>query len=154
MIRDGVSLSRSETRLSILDRVYRDSLSLVNDLYQFTWPMPLEGGTAEKEAAFHLFFRREPFGGGFAVACGLALAVEYLENLHFQEDDLEYLGSLEGNDGKPLFERGFLDHLRGLDFRCDVDAIPEGTVVFAQEPLVRVTGPILIAQLLETPLLT
>ena len=96
--------------MSILDRVYRDSLSLVNDLYELTMAYAhWKEGTAESEAAFHLFFRREPFGGGFAVACGLALAVEYLENLRFQEDDLEYLGSLKGNDGRPLFERGFLD---------------------------------------------
>jgi nicotinate phosphoribosyltransferase len=140
--------------LSILDRVYRDSLSLVNDLYQLTMAYAhWKEGTAEREAAFHLFFRKIPFGGGFAVACGLEPAVEYIENLRFRDDDLEYLGSLEGNDGAPLFEGGFLDHLRGLSFRCDVDAVPEGTVVFAHEPLLRVTGPILEAQLLETPLL-
>ncbi|MBW8876694.1 MAG: nicotinate phosphoribosyltransferase [Acidobacteria bacterium] len=140
--------------MSVLDRVYKDSLSLVNDLYQLTMAYAhWKEGTAAKEAAFHLSFRKDPFGGGFAVACGLALAVEYVENLHFREDDVEYLGSLEGNDGAPLFERGFLDHLRELSFCCDLDAIPEGTVVFAQEPLLRVTGPILVAQLLETPLL-
>ena len=154
MIPEVDRLSRSETRLSILDRVYKDSLALVNDLYQLTMAYAhWKEGTAEREAVFHLSFRRNPFDGGFAVACGLALAVEYLENLRFQEDDLEYLGSLEGNDGRPLFEQGFLDHLRNLSFCCDLDAIPEGTVVFAQEPLLRVTGPILIAQLLETPLL-
>ncbi len=130
--------------MSVLDRVYKDSLALVNDLYQLTMAYAhWKAGTAEKEAAFHLSFRKNPFGGGFAVACGLALVVEYVENLRFRDDDLDYLGTLQGNDGAPLFERGFLEYLRGLSFRCDLDAMPEGTVVFAQEPLLRVTGPIL-----------
>jgi nicotinate phosphoribosyltransferase len=137
-----------------LHRVYRDSLALLTDLYELTMAHGYwKTGTAEKEACFHLVFRRSPFGGGFAVACGLALAIEHVEALRFQEDDLEYLAGIEGNDGRPLFEAGFLDHLRTLSFRCDVDAVPEGTVVFAQEPLVRVRGPLLAAQLLETPLL-
>jgi nicotinate phosphoribosyltransferase len=137
-----------------LDRIYKDSLSLLNDLYQLTMAYAhWKEGTAEREAVFHLFFRKIPFGGGFAVACGLGPAIEYIEGLRFREDDLEYMGTLKGNDGGPLFEPGFLDYLRHLSFRCDVDAVPEGTVVFAQEPLIRVTGPILMAQLLETPLL-
>jgi nicotinate phosphoribosyltransferase len=140
--------------MSTLGRVYKDSLSLLNDLYQLTMAYAhWKEGTADREAVFHLFFRKNPFGGGFVVACGLALAVEYIESLHFREDDLEYLGSLRGNDGAPLFEAGFLEYLRHLSFCCDVDAIPEGTVVFAHEPLIRVKGPILVAQLLETPLL-
>lgn len=140
--------------MSVLNQVYGDSLSLLNDLYELTMAYAhWKEGTGEREAVFHLFFRKIPFGGGFAVACGLTLAVEYIESVRFREDDLEYLGSLRGNDGAPLFEPGFLEHLRHLSFRCDVDAVPEGTVVFAQEPLIRVTGPILAAQLLETPLL-
>jgi nicotinate phosphoribosyltransferase len=138
----------------VLARVYRDSLALLTDLYQLTMAYGYwKSGTAEKQACFHLSFRRNPFGGGFAVACGLAPAIEYVESLRFAEDDLDYLSGLLGNDGRPLFEPGFLDHLRGLRFQGDIDAIPEGTVVFAQEPLVRVTGPLLAAQLLETPLL-
>jgi nicotinate phosphoribosyltransferase len=140
--------------MSQLGRVYRDSLALLTDLYQLTMAYGYwKSGTAEKQACFHLSFRRNPFGGGFAVACGLQPAVEYVESLRFQEDDLDYLAGIEGNDGRPLFEAGFLDHLRTLSFCCDLDAVPEGTVVFGQEPLVRVTGPLLAAQLLETPLL-
>jgi nicotinate phosphoribosyltransferase len=140
--------------VTTLARVYRDSLALLTDLYQLTMAYGYwKSGTAEKQACFHLAFRRNPFGGGFAVACGLAPAIEYVESLRFAEDDLDYLSGLQGNDGRPLFEPGFLDHLRTLSFCCDLDAIPEGTVVFAQEPLVRVTGPLLVAQLLETPLL-
>lgn len=140
--------------MSSLSRVYRDSLALLTDLYELTMAYGYwKSGAAEKEACFHLVFRRNPFGGGFAVACGLAPAIEYVESLRFGDDDLDYLAGIEGNDGRPLFEAGFLDHLRALSFRCDLDAVPEGTVVFAQEPLVRVTGPLLAAQLLETPLL-
>src|SRR5207237_6779902 len=75
------------------------------------------------------------------------------ESLAFAGDDLEYLGSLTGADGKPLFDRGFLDHLRTMNVSLDVDAAPEGTVVFPQEPLVRVQGPVIPCMLLETPLL-
>ncbi|HSK77527.1 MAG TPA: nicotinate phosphoribosyltransferase [Thermoanaerobaculia bacterium] len=140
--------------MGILDRVYKDSLSLLTDLYQITMAYAhWKTGGADKEAVFHLFYRKNPFGGGFAVACGLELAIEYIRNLRFPEEDLEYLATLRGNDGAPLFEAGFLDYLRDLSFCCDVDAIPEGTVVFPNEPLLRTRGPIVVCQLLETPLL-
>jgi nicotinate phosphoribosyltransferase len=140
--------------LGILDRIYKDSLSLLTDLYQLTMAYAhWKAGTDRKEAVFHLFFRKPPFGSGFTVACGLELAIEYIESLRFPEEDLQYLASLKGNDGAPLFEEGFLDDLRNLSFCCNVDAVPEGTIVFPHEPLLRVTGPIVIGQLLETPLL-
>lgn len=108
---------------------------------------------ADQEAVFHQFFRRHPFGGGFTLACGLAYAIDWLRNVRFHEDDLAYLGALAGLDGQPLFEHGFLDLLRQWEFACDVDAIPEGTVVFPHEPLLRVQGPIWQAQLVESALL-
>jgi nicotinate phosphoribosyltransferase len=139
------------TRLS---DVYRPSLALSTDLYQLTMAQAYRhAGRAEEEAVFHLFFRRSPFGGGFAVACGLARALDYLEGFRFTDEDVAYLGGLPGNDGRPLFEPSFLRELAGLRLRCDVDAVPEGTVVFPYEPLVRVRGPILHAQLVETALL-
>ncbi len=110
-------------------------------------------GLSERESVFHLFFRNNPFHGGYTVACGLQTAIEYLEALRFDADDLAYLATLTGADSKPLFEAGFLDYLAQVKFTCDVDAIPEGTVVYPHEPLVRVTGPILQCQLIETPLL-
>ena len=137
-----------------LDDLYRSSLALLTDLYQLTMAYAYwKSGTHDKEAVFHLFFRRNPFGGGFTLACGLTRAIEFIERLRFEEDDLAYLASLAGNDGRPLFEAGFLEELRGLRLTCDVDAIPEGSVTFPQEPLVRVRGPILQGQLLETALL-
>jgi len=112
-----------------------------------------QSGRAENEAVFHLFFRSSPFKSGYSVACGLEEAIEYLRHFRFEEEDLTYLGELRGNDGQSLFEPGFLTYLRELRFTCDVDAIPEGTVVFPHEPLLRVRGPILQCQLLETTLL-
>jgi nicotinate phosphoribosyltransferase len=141
--------------MSAMNRIYQPhSLSLLTDLYQLTmaygyWKL----GMAERRAAFHLTFRSNPFGGGYSVCCGLHDAIDFINALRFGPDDLEYLASLRGNDERPLFESGFLDHLRRLEFSLDVDAIPEGTVVFPSEPLVRVTGSILQAQLIETPLL-
>jgi nicotinate phosphoribosyltransferase len=138
-----------------LSRLYQPhALSLLTDLYQVTmaygyWKL----GIADGRAVFNLLFRSNPFDGGYSICCGLADAIEFLSTLRFADDDLDYLASLRGNDNGPLFEREFLDYLRRLEFTLDIDAIPEGTVVFPTEPLVRVTGPILQAQLIETPLL-
>ncbi|MBN2023158.1 MAG: nicotinate phosphoribosyltransferase [Pirellulales bacterium] len=110
-------------------------------------------GRADREAAFHLFFRRNPFGGGYAVAAGLGPLLAFVREFRFRPDDLAYLATLQGNDGRALFDQAFLDYLAAWRPRVDVDAMPEGTVAFPQEPLVRVKGPILDCQLLETPLL-
>lgn len=137
-----------------LTQLYRPSLALLTDLYQLTMAYGYwRSETHAREAVFHHHFRKPPFGSGFTIACGLAPAIEFIEHFHFDGDDLAYLAGLLGNDGKPLFDGEFLDVLRGLRFECDVDAVPEGTVVFPHEPLIRVRGPILQAQLLETPLL-
>jgi nicotinate phosphoribosyltransferase len=128
--------------------------ALLTDLYQLTMAYGYwKSGTAEKEAVFHLFFRKHPFHGGFTIACGLHRVMGYLQGLCFEPSDLEYLASLAGRDGQRLFEPAFLHHLSELRLACDVDAIPEGTVVFPNEPLLRVRGPILQAQLVETALL-
>ncbi len=140
--------------MGLPSQLYRPSLALLTDLYQLTMAYGYwKSGVGEREAVFHLYFRRNPFKGGFTVACGLAYAVDYLESFRFAAEDLAYLETLEGNDGKPLFEPAFLDHLAAMDFRCTVDAVPEGTVVFPFEPLLRVQGPIAQCQILETPLL-
>jgi nicotinate phosphoribosyltransferase len=112
-----------------------------------------KAGVTDHEAVFHATFRENPFAGQFTVACGLATAIDFLRAFHFTDTEVDYLGSQRGNDGKPLFDSGFLDYLRGLQLTCDVDAIPEGTLVFPNEPLVRISGPIIECQLLETALL-
>jgi nicotinate phosphoribosyltransferase len=127
---------------------------MMTDLYQLTMAYGYwKTEQASREAAFHLHFRNNPFKGGFTVACGLAEAIAYVQNLRFDSSGLDYLRGLVGNDSQPLFEPGFIDHLRDFRFTCDVDAVPEGTVVFPNEPLLRVTGPLLQAQLVETALL-
>ncbi len=136
------------------DKIYSANLALLTDLYQVTMAYGYwKAGRVEDEAVFHLFFRRAPFNGGYALACGLEIAMDYLQDFRFTDDDISYLASLTGNNGGALFDRGFLDYLRGMDLRCDVDAVPEGTVVFPHEPLLRVKGPLILGQLLETPLL-
>src|SRR5688572_5053250 len=140
--------------MSTLPGLYRHSLALLTDLYQLTmaygyWKL----GRQDERAVFQMYYRRNPFGGGYAVAAGLGYLVDYLNSFRFEEGDLEYLRALMGNDGRPLFDGGFIDYLAGLGFSCDVDAVAEGTTVFPNEPLVRVSGSILQAQLIETPLL-
>jgi len=134
--------------------LYSQGLASLTDLYQLTMAGAyFKSQTASKEAVFHLFFRNNPFKGGFAIACGLATACDVIQNFHFSSADIDYIGSLEGNDGKPLFAADFLNYLKDLKLEVDVDAVREGEVVFANEPLVRIQGPIIHCQLLETILL-
>jgi nicotinate phosphoribosyltransferase len=131
------------------------SLALLTDLYQLTMACGYwKAGTADREAVFHLTFRRAPFGGGYAIAAGVAPALSYLRGLTFSPEDLTYLATLRDGRGAPLFPEGFLDYLAAFRFACTVDAAPEGSLVFAHEPIMRVRGPILHAQLVETALLT
>lgn len=130
------------------------SLALVTDLYQLTMAAGYwREGLADRQAVFHHYFRKAPFGGAFAVAAGLANALEWLRNLRFEDDDLAYLRGLRGQAGTPLLQPEFLEFLARLRFTCDLDAVAEGTVMFAHEPLVRVRGPLLQCQLVETALL-
>jgi nicotinate phosphoribosyltransferase len=137
-----------------LDDLYGGSLALLTDLYQLTMAAGYwKTGASERDAVFHLTYRRPPFAGGYAIAAGIAPAIAYLRKLRFTPGDLEYLASLRDAKGAPLFERGFLDALGALRFSCTVDAVPEGALVFPHEPIVRIIGPILQAQLVETALL-
>jgi len=127
---------------------------LLTDLYQLTmaygyWKLNLH----DREAVFHQIFRKNPFGGNYAVCAGLGTVIEFLQNWHFSEDDIAYLGHLKAPDGTKLFPHEFLMYLKNLRFTCHVDAIPEGTVVFPHEPLLRITGPLLQGQLIESTLL-
>jgi len=130
------------------------SPTLATDQYQLTMAHGYwKNGMAEREASFHMFFRKMPFGGGYVVAAGLDTAIDLLQAFRFTASDLTYLGGLRDRADHPLFEERFLRYLEELRFACDVMAVPEGTPVFPAEPLVRVEGPILQAQLLETLLL-
>ncbi|MBA3685315.1 MAG: nicotinate phosphoribosyltransferase [Planctomycetes bacterium] len=131
-----------------------DGMTLLTDLYQLTMAYGYwKSGRADHEAVFHLHFRNAPFASGYTVACGLEPVLDWLRAFRFPDDDVAFLATIPGNDGKPIFAPEFLEHLRGLRLSVDVDAVPEGTVVFPHQPLVRVRGPILQCQLLETALL-
>ncbi|MEM6300039.1 MAG: nicotinate phosphoribosyltransferase, partial [Bacteroidota bacterium] len=140
--------------MSILPNIYRTNLALLTDLYQLTMAQGYwKSQMTDHEAVFNLFFRKAPFKGGFTIACGLQYAVDFLQNFKFTDDDIEFLALQTGNDGKPLFESGFLKYLRTVKFTGDIEAIPEGSVVFPNEPLIRVKASLIEAQLIETPLL-
>lgn len=127
---------------------------LLTDLYQLTMAYGYwHQDKHEQESVFHLFFRKAPFGGAYAIAAGLELAIEWLQNFRFSESELAYLEGLRGSDAKALFSKEFLTYLGEMEFCCDIEAIPEGSVVFPHEPLLRVRGPLIQAQLLETALL-
>ncbi len=140
--------------MKITKDLYQSSLALFTDLYQITMAYGYwKSGTKEREAVFHLYFRSNPFKGGFAIACGLQYAIDYLDNLKMTDDDIAYLRNLKGNDGELLFEEEFLQYLAEMKFLCDIEAIPEGTAVFPNEPLMRVRGPLFQCQLVESALL-
>jgi nicotinate phosphoribosyltransferase len=127
---------------------------LLTDFYQLTmaygyWQL----GMHEQDAVFHLLFRKNPFKGNHALSAGLGSVIDYLSRWKFQPDDLAYLSTLKNSHDLPLFSNEFLDYLATLEFSCDIDAIPEGTIVFPHEPLLRVQGPLIQCQLLETALL-
>ncbi len=132
----------------------RLSQVLLTDLYELTMAQAYwKTGKTDEQACFHMFFRDYPFKGGYAVACGMAQLADIVRDFTFAEEDLAYLASIPAPGGGAMFEPAFLDYLRTFHLQVDIDAVPEGTVVFPREPLVRVTGPILDCQLLETALL-
>ncbi len=140
--------------MKITRNLYSSNLTLLTDLYQLTMAYGYwKAGMTEREAVFNLFFRRNPFKGGYAIACGLSYVIDFLENFNISDEDVAYLSTLKGNDDKALFDPKFLEYLQQLEFTCDVDAVEEGSVVFPQEPLIRIKGSLIQCQILETLLL-
>lgn len=123
------------------------NLSLVMDFYELTMSQCYFNLNTDKEVVFDMFYRKNPDDGGLCIFCGLEQVIEYVKNLHFEKDDIEYLRSLN------QFSDGFLDYLANFSFTGDIYAIKEGTPVFPHEPLVRVKAPMIQAQLVETALL-
>ena len=137
-----------------LARVYRPDFGLLTDLYQLTMAAGYyDRGMHNRRAIFHLFYRKPPFGGKYAIATGQALAADIIRGLRFSADDVQYLGRLKGADGQPLFREPFLNYLQRLRFSGDVLAMPEGSRVYPHEPILRVEASLVEAQLLETALL-
>jgi len=124
------------------------NLTMLTDFYEFTMAHGyFEKGIGDRRAYFDMFYRRVPDNGGYAIMAGVEQLIEYFRNLHFTEEDIEYLR------GRKCFSEAFLDYLRNFKFECDVWAVPEGTPVFPGEPLVTVAGPMIQAQFVETMVL-
>lgn len=124
------------------------NLTMLVDFYEFTMANGyFVNGYEDRIAYFDMFFRKVPDGGGFAIMAGLEQLIEYIKSLNFDEDDIAYLRS------KNIFDEQFLDYLRNFKFSCDIWAVPEGTPIFPQEPIVAVRGPIIEAQFIETMIL-
>lgn len=124
------------------------NLSMLTDFYELTMMNGyLEKGMGDTVAVFDVFFRTIPDNGGFAIFAGLEQLIDYLKNLSFTEEDIEYLRS------KNCFSETFLDYLRNFKFACDVWCVPEGTPIFPREPIMVIKGPAIQAQFIETVVL-
>ncbi|MBQ3545818.1 MAG: nicotinate phosphoribosyltransferase [Lachnospiraceae bacterium] len=123
------------------------SLTLLTDLYELTMMQGYFKNNTNETVVFDAFYRKNPNDGGYAIACGLEQVIDYIKNLKFSYDDIDYLRNLK------IFDEDFLNYLSSFHFTGDIYAIPEGTVVFPMEPLVKVVAPIMEAQLVETAIL-
>ena len=124
------------------------NLTLLTDLYELTMMQGYFKTHSDESVIFDVFYRKNPCDGGYAIAAGLEQVIDYIKRLRFSPEDISYLRSLN------LFDEDFLAYLKDFHFSGDIYAIPEGTVVFPREPLVKVIAPIMEAQLIETALLT
>ena len=123
------------------------NLTLLTDLYELTMMQGYYENPSDQIVVFDAFYRKNPYGVCAAACAGLEQVIEYVRDLHFSPDDIDYLRSLH------IFNDDFLEYLRGFHFTGDIYAIPEGTVVFPREPLLKVVAPIMEAQLVETAIL-
>ena len=123
------------------------NLTLLTDLYELTMMQGYFKNPTDQVVVFDAFYRKNPCEGGYAIAAGLEQIIEYVRHLHFAPDDIDYLRSLN------IFDTDFLEYLRGFHFTGDIYAVPEGTVVFPREPLLKVIAPVMEAQLVETTIL-
>lgn len=123
------------------------NISLMTDLYELTMMQGYFKNHMTERVVFDAFYRTNPCNGGYAISCGLEQVIDYVKRLSFSMEDIEYLRSLN------LFDEDFLEYLSNFHFTGDIYAIPEGSVVFPREPLVKVVAPIMQAQLLETTIL-
>ena len=124
-----------------------NNLTLLTDFYELTMMQGYFKNHSNQTVIFDVFYRDNPCNGSYAITAGLEQMIEYIENLRFSEADVEYLRSLN------MFDEDFLDYLSNFRFSGDIYAIPEGTVVFPREPLVKIIAPAMEAQLVETAIL-
>ena len=129
------------------------NLTLLTDLYELTMMQGYFKNPTDQIVVFDAFYRKNPCDGGYAICCGLSQVIEYIKNLHFSYEDIQYLKSLKYLKSLNIFEDDFLDYLAGFHFTGDIWGIPEGTVIFPREPMLKVIAPIMQAQLVETAVL-
>lgn len=127
--------------------MFERDLTLLTDLYELTMMQGYFKSGNNRTVVFDAFYRTNPFGNGYAIACGLDQVIEYVKKLNFSYEDIEYLRNLK------IFDEDFLTYLGSYHFGGDIYAVPEGTVVFPGEPLIKVVAPIMEAQLLESAIL-
>ncbi len=140
--------------MALTDRTVPTDVALNTDLYELTMAQGFwESGLNQGEACFNAFFRENPFDGGYAVSCGQGQIADLVENFRFDDDALAYLSEVPAPGGGRLFKKGFIDYLRDFRMHVSVWAPREGDLVFPREPMVRVEGPVVDCQLLETALL-
>ncbi len=125
----------------------KENLTLLTDLYELTMMKGYHDIKNEERVVFDVFYRSNPSKGGYAICAGLEQVIEYIKNLHFEKEDIDYLRELE------IFDEGFLKYLEDFKFTGNIYAMEEGTVVFPMEPLLKVEAPIIEAQLVETAIL-
>ena len=124
------------------------NLSMLSDFYEFTMAAGyFENGMKDRVAVFDAFYRKNPDGGGYAIFAGLNDVIDFIKNLHFTEDDIEYFRETEN------FSEDFLEYLSNFKFTGDVWAFPEGSVMFPGEPIITVKAPIIECSIIETYLL-
>ena len=140
--------------MALTDITRPTDVALNTDLYELTMAQGYwESGLMDGEGCFNVFFRDPPFKGGYGIACGIGQVADLVENFVYDESSIAYLASLPAPGGGTLFKQGFLDYLRDFRMRVSVWGIPEGELVFAREPMLRVQGPLIDCQLIETALL-
>ncbi|HHT96800.1 MAG TPA: nicotinate phosphoribosyltransferase [Clostridiales bacterium] len=125
----------------------KQNLTLLTDFYELTMMQGYFVNNKNDNVIFDFFYRENPCGAGYAIFAGLEQVIDYIENLNFTDDDIEYLRSLT------IFEEGFLTYLKNFKFTGNIYAVPEGTVVFPMEPIIKVIAPIMEAQFVETAIL-
>ena len=124
-----------------------ENLTLLTDFYELTMMQGYFKNKTNPTVVFDMFYRVNPNDGGYAISCGLEQLIDYIKELRFSYEDIEYLRSLN------IFDEDFLSYLAGFHFTGDIYAVPEGSIIFPMEPIVKVIAPIMEAQLVETAIL-